>query len=191
MKAEEEDSNGMTEAIRPTWTAYHVRAQPEGIIMCNGGGAFSQEEVEYLRTLPAVAEATTRRITYTESFKHNCVRRYRSGESPVEIFREVGLDPSLIGHKRIERCLARWRGMRCRMGTDDLVPMENAAKTEVMKSESGLSESESGTAESESLEFEESESLDDVRDLLIVQQARRIRELECEVRALQVKASRR
>ena len=91
--------------------------------MCNGGGAFSPEEVEYLRSLPVVAEATSRRITYTESFKHNCMRRYHAGESPVELFREAGLDPSLIGYKRIERCFARWRKIACRMGTDRLVSL--------------------------------------------------------------------
>lgn len=32
--------------------------------MSNGGGMFSPEEVAYLKTLPAVAEATARRITY-------------------------------------------------------------------------------------------------------------------------------
>lgn len=212
--------------------------------MCNGGGAFSQEEVEYLRSLPAVAEATTRRITYTEAFKHNCVRRYRSGESPVEIFREAGLDPSLIGHKRIERCLARWRGMRCRMGVDGLVPMDDAVKrgdvesaavrpdaaggsvscegdvcmdgSDVLRfSETVLKESSeksvgkspehsSGTSmETKSMESLEmaaesvessrtssAESSDDIRDLLIVQQARRIHELECEVRALRIRAGR-
>ena len=92
--------------------------------MCNGGGAFSPEEVEYLRSLPVVAEATSRRITYTESFKHNCMRRYHAGESPVELFREAGLDPSLIGYKRIERCFARWRKIACRMGTDRLVSVD-------------------------------------------------------------------
>lgn len=92
--------------------------------MCNGGGAFSPEEVEYLRSLPVVAEATSRRITYTELFKHNCMRRYHAGESPVELFREAGLDPSLIGYKRIERCFARWRKIACRMGTDRLVSVD-------------------------------------------------------------------
>jgi hypothetical protein len=29
----------------------------------------------------------------------------------VHIFREVGLDPSLIGYKRIERCVARWKSL--------------------------------------------------------------------------------
>ena len=92
--------------------------------MHNGGGTFSPEEVEYLRSLPVVAEATSKRITYTESFKHNCMRRYLAGESPVELFREAGLDPSLIGYKRIERCFARWRAIPCRMHTDKLVPVD-------------------------------------------------------------------
>ena len=35
--------------------------------------------------------------------------RYNAGESPAAIFREAGLDPKLIGYKRIERCIARWK----------------------------------------------------------------------------------
>ena len=49
------------------------------------------------------------RITYTDSFKREAVTRYRRGESPVRIFREAGLDPRIIGNKRIERCIARWK----------------------------------------------------------------------------------
>lgn len=77
--------------------------------MTVGGGAFSPEEVKYLKSLPAVAEATSRRITYTDDFKRYCVTRYNEGASPVRLFREAGLDSALIGYKRIERCLARWR----------------------------------------------------------------------------------
>lgn len=81
----------------------------KGKIMATGGGMFSPEEVEYLRTLPAVVRVTERRITYSDAFKNACVRRYLAGESPVKLFREAGLDPAIIGHKRIERCFARWR----------------------------------------------------------------------------------
>lgn len=77
--------------------------------MTVGGGAFSPEEVKYLKSLPAVAEATSKRITYTDDFKRYCVTRYNEGASPVRLFREAGLDSALIGYKRIERCLARWR----------------------------------------------------------------------------------
>ena len=47
--------------------------------------------------------------THTDSFKREAVTRYRRGESPVRIFREAGLDPRIIGNKRIERCIARWK----------------------------------------------------------------------------------
>ena len=77
--------------------------------MTVGGGAFSPEEIKYLKSLPAVAEATSKRITYTDDFKRYCVTRYNKGASPVRLFREAGLDSALIGYKRIERCLARWR----------------------------------------------------------------------------------
>lgn len=31
------------------------------------------------------------------------------GGSPAAIFREAGLDPKIIGYKRVERCIARWK----------------------------------------------------------------------------------
>lgn len=77
--------------------------------MAAGGGSFTLEEAAYLRSLSAVSEVSPVRITYSEEFKRSCVRRYKAGESPVRIFREAGLDPSLIGYKRIERCVARWK----------------------------------------------------------------------------------
>ena len=77
--------------------------------MTSGGGTFSPEEIKYLKSLSAVAEATAKRITYTDDFKRYCVVHYNEGASPVRMFREAGLDPALIGYKRIERCIARWK----------------------------------------------------------------------------------
>ena len=76
--------------------------------MARGGGAFSDEEIQLLRGLPAVANVTRNRITYADSFKQVCTIRYLTGESPTKIFREAGLPPDLIGYKRIERCVDRW-----------------------------------------------------------------------------------
>ena len=73
--------------------------------MARGGGAFSDEEIQLLRGLPAVANVTRNRITYADSFKQVCTIRYLTGESPTKIFREAGLPPDLIGYKRIERCV--------------------------------------------------------------------------------------
>ena len=45
----------------------------------------------------------------TPTLSNRCVIRYLAGESPTKIFREAGLPPELIGYKRIERSVARWK----------------------------------------------------------------------------------
>ena len=70
---------------------------------------FTLRERAYLESLPAVSRVTATRIHYTDAFRDECLRRYRNGEHPVDLFRQAGLDPKLIGYKRIERCFARWR----------------------------------------------------------------------------------
>lgn len=69
----------------------------------------SSEEIQLLRRLPAVSNVTHTRITYSDVFKQVCTIRYLAGESPTKIFREAGLPPDLIGYKRIERSVARWK----------------------------------------------------------------------------------
>ena len=72
---------------------------------------FDDDEIDYLRSLPAVNSVGRNRIRYTGQFREYCMQRYRAGDSPTGIFRDVGLDPALIGYKRIERCIARWKMM--------------------------------------------------------------------------------
>ena len=67
------------------------------------------DELQMSRDLPAVANVSKDRITYSNAFKQVCVIRYLAGESPTKIFREAGLPPELIGYKRIERSVARWK----------------------------------------------------------------------------------
>lgn len=64
---------------------------------------------KYLNSLPAVKSASEYRITYSDDFRKECMRRYADGGSPAAIFREAGLDPKIIGYKRVERCIARWK----------------------------------------------------------------------------------
>lgn len=70
---------------------------------------FSRAEIEYLRTLPAIDSVTDSRITYSREFQIDCMKRYFRGEKPTAIFTAVGLSPSVIGAKRIERNIARWK----------------------------------------------------------------------------------
>ena len=84
-------------------------------------GKFTVKERAYLASLQAVKNVSATRIKYEEWFRAECMCRYDAGESPVAIFREAGLDPELIGYKRIERCIARWKkhwqGVRHMTGT--------------------------------------------------------------------------
>lgn len=161
--------------------------------MSNGGGMFSPEEVAYLKTLPAVAEATSRRITYSEAFKQSCMRRYRAGESPVKLFREAGLDPALIGYKRIERCFARWRKstsvVTSGLEYEDRLDADGGhvpTSMETVTSGRPPSKSQIPKATSRAITFPTTtrDGSIDVRDLMIYQQVRRIDELEQEVDAL-------
>lgn len=173
--------------------------------MTMGGGSFSPEEIEYLRSLPAVAEATSTRIIYAEEFKQHCVRELRRGNSPVRIFREAGLDPALIGYKRIERSVARWRrtidvdgegageGMSegtgvfepddTIVGTPDDHSVERPQSAEIHKRDSQFSGP--AVALSHLRGSKERETGYDMRDLVIYQQARHIDTLEHHVESLE------
>ena len=95
-------------------SAYHTR----GTIMRR---RFTQTEVYYLNTLPAVERASMDRITYSKEFQ---VR----GNGPTSIFASAGLDPKIMGGKRIERAIARWKA-------DPKIMLE--AQTLANKSDSG------------------------------------------------------
>lgn len=73
---------------------------------------FTTKQRRYLESLPAVTRVTDARISYADWFRDDCMRRYEAGASPTQMFREAGLDPRLIGNKRIERCFARWKRRR-------------------------------------------------------------------------------
>lgn len=64
-------------------------------------GKFTAKERAYLASLPAVKSVSPSHIRYTDRFKVEVMCRYNAGESPSAIFREAGLDPKLIGYKRV------------------------------------------------------------------------------------------
>lgn len=70
---------------------------------------FNQTEIEYLESLPAVESVTENRITYSREFQISCMSRYLQGERPSAIFTSAGLSPLVVGKKRVERNIARWK----------------------------------------------------------------------------------
>ena len=77
--------------------------------MTHSKASFSSAQIKRLIKLRAVVKVSPSRIRYAEWFKRECVMRADAGESPTYLFREAGLGPELIGEKRIERCMDRWR----------------------------------------------------------------------------------
>ena len=122
---------------------------------------FTAGQRAYLSSLAAVDWVDARsRIHYADWFRVECMRRYRAGERPTALFREAGLDPRLIGRKRIERAFARWRSA------------ERTAPAEATGGPGPVSW------------HVPSSPVADPRDRLIAGQALRIQELEEEIQTL-------
>ena len=141
------------------------------------------------------------RIVYNDAFKRDCIRRYRNGESPAEIFRSAGLDSALIGYKRIERSIARWKATLGDDGARPTVPSPfivatgsrwNPSQRRRLNSVSAHPDRRyryvDDTADTVSIDPSESRQPSvpdtDTRNLIIAQQARRIQELEIEISEL-------
>lgn len=160
----------------------------DGRYAVRGGGVFSDEEIQLLRELPAVANVTRNRITYSDAFKQVCTIRYLAG------FREAGLPPELVGYKRIERSVARWKAAAIKSvsGNDHLDDSEIIAQLverykRALVTRRNLDNMASGVPDSSVPVMSEGAvgahvsigALDgDTADIIIKQQARRIDELE-------------
>lgn len=137
-------------------------------------GKFTAKERAYLSSLPAVESVSASHIRYADSFRIEVMCRYDAGESPAAIFREAGLDPKLIGYKRIERCIARWKMME--PADDDAEPI---SADKFPRTGNPLIPPAPIRAATIRENFGGSEAKD-LRDMLIAQQIRYIHELTAE-----------
>ena len=72
-------------------------------------GYLSEEECRILMENPYIRDVSGKRVYYEDEFKLHFIKEYQAGKWPQQIFREAGLDVSILGSKRIERAAARWR----------------------------------------------------------------------------------
>lgn len=61
---------------------------------------------------PAVEKVTDRGIFLSMPFRAHLLACVSRGESPTAVFRAAGLEPKMIGYRRIERATAHVRGSR-------------------------------------------------------------------------------
>ena len=72
-------------------------------------GKFSETEVQQLRENPNVDYVTEHEIFFTEAFKQLAWEQKQFGKTLPSIFRENGIDPQILGYKRIENFSRRLR----------------------------------------------------------------------------------
>jgi hypothetical protein len=145
-------------------------------------GKFTAKERAYLASLPAVKSVSASHIRYTDRFRVECMCRYDAGESPSSIFREAGLDPKLIGYKRVERCIARWKERQKKDEKNGKKPALYSVADEgsrILAHRDFLKpELEPGGGDESISKIAQAQLAINERDLLIARQALRISELE-------------
>lgn len=63
---------------------------------------FTTEEIEYLRSSRNVQHVSKTTIKFTEDFKKHFYQQWKHGKTARQLFAENGIDPDVLGVKRIE-----------------------------------------------------------------------------------------
>lgn len=71
---------------------------------------FTDVQVKKLGKNKWIKNITNKGITYTKEFKQKLVKECENYKKfPQEVFRECGINPEIVGKKRIEASAYRWR----------------------------------------------------------------------------------
>ena len=71
---------------------------------------FTEVQVKKLRKNKWIKNITNKGITYTDEFKYKLVKECEDYKRfPQDVFRECGIDPEIVGTKRIQDSAYRWR----------------------------------------------------------------------------------
>ena len=75
-----------------------------------GKRLFTKEQVEELSRSVYVRRVDETTVSFTDEFKELFIHEYfDDGKKPGDIFRGAGIDTSILGYKRVERCSYHWR----------------------------------------------------------------------------------
>lgn len=71
-----------------------------------GKNYFTSEQVEEIRKNKYIKHVSEKAITYTEEFKEFFIIEYNKGKLPSQILLEMGLNPKILGKKRVDGIVA-------------------------------------------------------------------------------------
>lgn len=70
---------------------------------------FTEQELQELNKIAYVEKATQKSVKFTVEFKLHFLEEYAKGTVAKVIFEKAGINPTVLGDKRIEQCTSRWR----------------------------------------------------------------------------------
>lgn len=62
---------------------------------------FSDEDVRILSENPYVKSVTENQVRFTPAFREEYWKRYKDGQEPADILKNLGIDPEILGQSRI------------------------------------------------------------------------------------------
>ncbi len=72
-----------------------------------GKNYFTEKQQEQLRNNPYIERVSEKAITYTTEFRKKFATEYEAGRLPSIILRDMGIDPQLLGKRRIDTITRR------------------------------------------------------------------------------------
>ena len=107
------EENGKRKAIRIKG-AYPVLTDDNKVkyITIEGGklvNDYTKAEMEELKKNKYVEEVKKDKITFTKEFKILFIKEFNNGKGNLQIFSENGLNPLLVGKRRIKACTRNWK----------------------------------------------------------------------------------
>ena len=72
---------------------------------------FTQEEKELLESNPNIQTVLSKQVLYTKQFKEKAINEYESGKSANQIFKEAGIDISILSkqYDYASKIISKWR----------------------------------------------------------------------------------
>ena len=75
---------------------------------------FTEEEMELLRSSGYVKNVTEKQVMFNEVFKERFIELYRGGNRPRDALQMLGINPDILGKKRLDSLSKRIKAMAIR-----------------------------------------------------------------------------